>query len=256
MPGNETQTAEYLIRNLNNNIILGNLGEVVNIGFPKNDGTIQNVESLNQLNQLDSNDSDKKADFYINDFGISAKQEGSHFDFNRLRRTDLPRFFNALEIGEDYIVILDQLIADFHNGKLDRNNSRDRKWQEVFNDSDFIKMLHYLMMIGSPVKGDSQHIAEYILETPRRFDNHDAFVVSTFEEYFNRNAENIFLSLRRSWFGQNSRTEHGRAKGIINNTGNEQWVFDTVSGQPRSGWNQDINEADRKTAYYIMLTKG
>ena len=52
-----------------------------------------------------------------------------------------------------------------------------------------------------------------------------------------------------------SDSEHGRATSIMKHEHNLPWVFDNVSGKPRSGWSDKILKNDRKTVYYINVNK-
>ncbi|MBT3690448.1 hypothetical protein HOE31_04795 [bacterium] len=253
MPGNELIIVEYLLNNLGN-IELPLLGIISEIGSPKNGPDYTILSRTTDIGQVISEDAKKKADIYLNGKGISLKQSGSSFSYNRLQRADLKNVYEMLNFNNipNKLSQIDDEVSAFHNGQLDR---RDRPWRNFFVEADFKALLNFLMMKGSPNNGISEHPAEFILEAPIIINSLDDIKVFTFDNYFNHYKDKFVVSIRRQWIGQDSRSEHARALGLSKKEGNLPWVFDNVVGQPRSGWKNDWNENDRKTVYFLMLTK-
>ena len=69
MPGNESEVLKFILSN-KNHIRLNGIDKVKTIKVPK-EGSLFELKSLEDLSKVDSSDSTKKADFYINDVGIS-----------------------------------------------------------------------------------------------------------------------------------------------------------------------------------------
>jgi hypothetical protein len=151
-------------------------------------------------------------------------------------------------------------VRHFHEGGL---STRSRPWEDFFTEPDFKTLLEYLMMKGSPNLGPSKHPAKYILEAsaisrfslPKRPWIEWKIEVYSFEEYFSKYKNDLKIGVRRQWYGQKSRSEHGRAAGLINKPGNAPWIFNNVAGHPRDGWREEIPEKDRKTVYFLMVEK-
>lgn len=61
------------------------------------------------------------------------------------------------------------------------------------------------------------------------------------------------MRLKRCWYGQKSTSEHNQAKRIMANDKNAPWVFNTVRGTPKSGWNEEIPENERRTCYHLSV---
>lgn len=247
MPGNESAVIKFLLENLGN-CDLPHIGKLTHIGNPGSNGGIETVFDASQVH---SDNANKKADIYLNNRGISIKQSGANFSFNRIQRKFLPKFFETINLSRPalYTFKLDNLVHEFHNGNL---QSRNQPWDLVFNQSDFFRLLRYLMLTGSP-KGVSPHPAELILSAPAILSSVEQMALQTFEEYFESNRDHISLSIRRQWVGQSSDSEHKRATGIATDMGNNPWVFHKVVGEPNSGWRQDWPVEDRKTVYFLML---
>ena len=253
MSGNEIALTEYLINNIGA-ISLDHLGLVTEVGAPVNYGEYTTLDSISQLHLVKDNDSSKKADIYINGSGISVKQHGGSFSFNRIQRATVINLLTGLGIENASGILhrLDNEIHQFHNND---NLTRNRPWQNIFSEDQFYIVLKYLMMYGSPNYGDSSHPADFILDAPAYGISEHNISVMTFDEYFSRNREKFMIALRRQWIGQNSNSEHGRATSLANKPGNEAWVFKTISGSPRSGWRTSVAEEDRRTVYFLMLEK-
>lgn len=263
MPGNEVEVAKYLFNNLGK-IELPHLGVIKSIGSPIENSTgYYPITNNADLIRISSPDSAKKADVYLNGKGVSIKQSGSCFAFNRLQRAEAPALFKQIGFSDvgSMLSRLDLEVRRFHEGNL---STRSRPWEEFFTETDFKKLLEYLMMKGSPNLGLSKHPAVYILEAAEHAGfslrtmqpaGHWEITVYTFEEYFSKYKQDVKIGVRRQWYGQKSNSEHSRAAGLIRKPGNEPWIFDDVAGAPRDGWRKEIPETERKTVYFLMLEK-
>ncbi|MFP4119814.1 hypothetical protein [Coleofasciculus sp.] len=254
MAVNEKAICEFLFSNIGH-INLKHIGILQKIGIPdKNYHGYRLAESLSDISTLSTTDSRKKADIYLNSKGVSLKQAGSSFSFNRLQRANLIQVYSRLGLAAPQTILtqLDQEIHRFHQGLL---SSRDRPWHNFFSENDFKTLLKFLMMLGSPNLGMSQHPAELILEAPATQISRDTIKIYSFDEYFNCYKERLHIAIRRQWIGQTSKSEHGRAISLAKKPDNVPWVFDDVVGTPRGGWRNDIDEADRKTVYFLMIEK-
>ncbi len=259
MAGNEIETIKYLFLR-KDEIILNHLGKLTNIGAPEKDGSITNVDTYEEISRISTENSSKKADVYLNNKGISFKQKGASFPFNRLQRAELLKVFEFLDFEnpEDQLDSVDKVVDDFHNGKL---ATRARPWRELFSEEQFKALTKFLMMEGSPNLGISKNKAEFILESPKILSKDDDIDVYTFDEYFETFKNDLAFSIRRVWFGQSSKSEHGRAKGLLKKPGNKEWVYDTISGRPGVSkttgkrWRDEIPEKDRRTVYIIFVEK-
>lgn len=247
--GNECKVIEFIIKN-KGSLLLDHVGLVNEIENPTSDGEfllIDSVEDVEPENAI------KKADIFINKKGVSIKQHGSSFSYNRIQRDNLEEIFKKLNFYNptQNIKKLDELIIKFHNGQI---KSRSRHWSEAFNELDFRKLLEYLMMKGSLINGDSPYPAEFILTAPPKGINSENIVVMSFDEYFKANIERFYIALRRVWVGQKSKSEHRRALGIISKEANLPWCFETISGKPKQ-WRPEaefpINQ--RRTVYLIFI---
>jgi hypothetical protein len=251
MAGNEQLVVEYLIDH-NNSLILNHLGLISRIQNPGANGQLIDITSTDLLR---TEDSGKKADIFLNGKGVSIKQTGSSFLYNRLQRAEMLKVFTSLGFSNPSHTLsrIDGLIRKFQNGEFE---SRDRHWSEGFNESDFISLLEFLMMKGSPNLGLSAHPADYILTAPQRNITPSKMSCVTFKEYFAQYKDLIFLSLRRQWVGQSSCSEHKRATGLVNKVDNVPWVFKEIVGSPRTGWKpeSEFPLKDRRTVYMIFIT--
>jgi len=251
MAGNEAIVVDYLIR-LKNSISINHLGVINRIQNPGSNGQLIDITSTNLLR---TENSGKKADIFLNGKGVSIKQSGSTFLYNRLQRAEMLKIFKDLGFTNPNHTLskIDDLVKKFQNGQF---KSRDRHWSEGFDESDFTALLKYLMMEGSPNLGISNYPADYILTAPSRDITPNSISCDTFSEYFTKNKNNIYLSIRRQWVGQLSKSEHSRATGLANKQGNAPWVFNTITGSPRTGWRStaDFLIKDRRTVYMLFLT--
>lgn len=265
MAGNEIETAQFLL--LCKGIVdFRHVGIITGISIPH--ASPKQMVAIKDPTQLTGNlspdQSNKKADLFINDYGVSIKQAGGNFSFNRLQRANLLNLFSGLGFRDPQSCLerLDHEVAEFHCGKLERRN---RPWDSFFSEKEFKRLMEYLMMQGSPNLGDSQYPADYILESGiASADLKKKSIVAianekirlySFDEYFNEYKEKFKVSIRRSWIGQKSKSEHNRAKSLAKKQDNLPWVFEGASGQPSSGWNPEIPPSQRRTVYYLMIEK-
>lgn len=251
-PGNEKLVCEYIMNNIGK-ISLNHLGTVNSIENPSS--VSGKLSPITNIDELVTENSSKKADIFINGEGVSIKQSGSCVLYNRLQRSDLINLFKILGV-KDYTNILtklDDLVNNFHVGKL---NTRDRDWSEVFDESDFLLTLEFLMMKGSQLRGFSDYPAKYILTAPQKNIDVTNINCDTFNEYFYKNKNKIAVSIRRQWVGQSSNSEHRRALGLYSKQENAKWCFDDVIGEPNTGWRSesDFPVNQRKTVYFINIT--
>lgn len=250
MPGNEKQVVEFLISN-KGSITLPNLGLLTSVKNPGSNGRLIEVTSSEDVRE---DNSSKKADIFLNDRGVSIKQAGSSFLYNRLQRDNLTKLFRDMEFSdvEGALVRLDLLVKNYHDGVTPE---RDRPWKEAFAGKDFKALLRYLMMEGSPNNGNSDFPAELVLTAPTRNISLDNIKIYTFEEFFDLHEHQIYVTLRRQWVGQSSNSEHGRAVSISRKPGNKPWVFSEISGIPSSGWRSasEVPVQDRREVYMIFI---
>jgi hypothetical protein len=259
MPGNELEVVKYLLKN-KDHLLLKTIGKIVSIGAPKPNGGFKIIDDVSDIESISSHNSSKKADIYINGKGVSIKQKGSSFSFNRLQRANLLDLFERLGVVNPIgkISKLDKEVNKFHNGELD---SRSRKWNEFLPEKEFKELLKYLMLFGSPNLKDSKNPAELILEAPLNITNIDEILVYSFDDYFEKYKNQMFFAIRRVWYGQSSDSEHKRSKSLMNKIENKPWVYDNVSGLPsvsvKTGkrWRDEVLPEQRKTIYIIFVEK-
>lgn len=253
MAGNEIEAITFLFENIDK-LELPHLGVIKSIGAPrKKSPGFDLITSKTDILRVSPPNSGKKADIYVNGLGVSIKQAGGSFAFNRIQRANIQDLFNFLKISDPPAKLskLDEEIEKFHKGELKRRN---RHWEDFFEENTFKKILKFLMMKGSPNLGISQHPAELILEAPMKISKKNVSVYS-FSEYFNKYKTKLRIAIRRQWVGQASKSEHGRAKGLCKKSGNSPWIYDGVVGTPKSGWKEDFPKNSRKTVYFLMVEK-
>ena len=259
VPGNEQAVARYLFNNIGK-ISLLHIGIVKEVGRPGyGKGQLIPITSENEISLISSDDATKKADIYVNGIGVSIKQTGAHFEFNRLQRANLKKLFETFGFTNVPRILdkMDSEILRFHTRDEFSSNRmlRDRPWRDFFTEEDFRTMLELLMLKRSPNYGISDHPAKLILEAPETILSENTVQVSTFQEYFEKNKDQFKISIRRVWYGQGSDSEHNRAIGLMKKPGNRPWVFDSVAGTPHSGWRTSIPESERKTIYLLFISK-
>lgn len=258
MAGNERLTTEYLFENIGF-IELAHVGVVREISIPTKNGILR-LQTKNDILQLSTQDASKKADIYINGMGVSIKQSGATFSFNRLQRADMLNFLDMLEFthASNVLFALDDAIDNFHWNRI---KGRNRPWNEIFEESNLYKLLKFLMMDGSPNYGYSQNRAELILQAPLVDIDNNNIDIFTFDEYFNKFKDDLKIAIRRSWIGQSSDGEHNRAVGLAKKEDNRKWVYESISGSPRRSqttgkiWRDDVDPSDRRTVYYVSIEK-
>lgn len=252
MAGNEINLINYLFKNMDQ-IALSHLGLVREIGAPTALG-YSRVNNLGELLTIKSEDARKKADVYINGYGVSIKQTGGSFSFNRLQRANLQEVFTNLGFGNPQRTLqrTDEEVWNYHKGLVPLRN---RPWNIFFSEVEFKSILEFLMLKGSPNYGISNHPADLILEAPATSFRSSNINVYTFDEYFNTHKNKFMIAIRRQWVGQASKSENGRACSLAKKAENLPWVFNNVVGEPRTGWSKEFDTSQRKTVYFLMIEK-
>ena len=212
------------------------------------------MTTVDQLELICPGDARKKADVYINDVGVSIKQSGGSFLYNRLQRANILEVYSFLKFSNinQKLRRIDLEVSRFHQGLLERRN---RPWQTFFTEHDFKSLLEFLMMKYSANVGFTNHPASLILEAPAENISIDTISVFTFDEYFEIYKQKIKIAIRRQFVGQASRSEHTRALGLSRKRGNALWVFNDVVGEPSTGWSNEWSSEARKTVYFLMIEK-
>jgi len=254
MPGNELEIGRFLVSSIGK-ITLPHVGLLASVGAPNPSSRgFTPIATLTEVSYLSSEDSRKKADIYINSRGVSLKQTGGSFSFNRLQRANLKDVYSIVGFNniEQRLLRIDKEVERFHQGLLDR---RSRPWEDFFTEGDFKSLLEFLMMKGSPNVGLSQHPAEFILEAPPSNISVSSVSLYTFEEYFNKYKRDFKIAIRRQWVGQASDSEHGRALGLVQKPGNAPWVYKDIMGEPRTGWRSNFPKEAMRTVYFLMIEK-
>lgn len=250
MPGNEKAIVKFLLDS-KGSLTLPHLGTVKSVKNPTKHGKI--VE-INNIEELKSDDARKKADIFLNDRGVSIKQAGSSFLYNRLQRADLEKLFEVLKFRDPKSSLdrLDEMVIRKNLGEL---TSRDRPWSEVFSADEFKSLLRFLMMEGSPNYGVSKHPADLILSAPRSKISKENIKVYSFDEFVHQYSDFIFLTIRHQWIGQSSKSEHARALSISKKPGNAKWVFSHLTGAPSTGWRseKEIAVSERREVYMLFI---
>lgn len=254
MPGNELEIGRFLFNRLGK-ITLPHVGHLCWLAAPNPSRPgFTPITTLTDINFLSSEDSRKKADIYINSRGVSLKQTGSSFSYNRLQRANLQDVYSMLGFDsiEQRLLSIDKEVERFHEGLLSRRN---RPWEDFFKEGDFKSLLEFLMMKGSPNVGLSHHPAEFILEAPPLNISVTSISLYTYDEYFDKYKRNFKIAIRRQWIGQASNSEHRRALGLAQKPGNAPWVYEDIVGEPRTGWRSDFPKEARRTVYFLMIEK-
>lgn len=253
-PGNELEVAKFIFDNLGSLSLnhLGTINELAN-PIPQSPG-FKIIKTKNDLDKIRPDSSRKKADIYLNQIGISIKQTGGSFAFNRFQRANFLDVYTHLGFTNpnQNIALTDVGVNQYHQNKL---NKRNVPWQNYFAEKDFKKLLKFLMMEGSPNYGYSNHPATYILSAPKSDINRSNINLYSFNEYFDLYKNKLSLAIRRVWYGQGSDSEHKRAISLMNKPDNLPWVFNNVVGKPRSGWRNSVPKNQRKTIYCISVEK-
>lgn len=228
--GTEKQVIEWL-KTQKNKIVLPHIG------------VLREVQEIGKIN-----DNRKKGDVYLNGYSVSFKDVESSFLYNRLSRKDLLRF-----LDERTVLWFDQKVKQVHQDKVPRNFD----WHESMDKNKFKALLRALMMQMNPISGISSHPADYILTHPRIAEHPIDISIFTFEEFFDLFADRwITYAFLRCWYGQGKdkgdTSEHNRAKRLLSDPENAQWVFDDIAGNPKD-WRSDIPVKERKTCYTCSI---
>jgi hypothetical protein len=259
MPGNEIEVCKFLFSNIGN-LNLEHIGQLREIGAPlPNNQAYLPVQTLDELLRISTEDARKKADVYLNGMGVSIKQLGGSFAYNRLQRANIIEVYSLLGFSnpESKLNQIDEEVSNFHKGLL---TSRNRPWEDLFSEQDFKNLLIFLMMRGSPNFGMSNHPAALILEAPNTILSCNNIQVYSFDEYFDIYKRKFKIAIRRQWVGQDSNSEHSRALSLAKKIGNAPWVFNDIAGQPKLStrgrkWREDFPENEKKTVYFLMIEK-
>ncbi len=240
---------------------LNHIGRVDEVAAPVRESDLYiPLQFLNNLSQISTSHSGKKADVYLNGRGISIKQSGGSFAFNRLQRANLFEVYTSLGLThpEAIIVNIDREVQKFHQGLLP---GRNQPWQTFFSEQDFKTLMIFLMLRGSPNQGLSSHPAEFILEASKTVSSNGDLALYSFDEYFEQYKLKFEVAIRRQWIGQESDSEHSRALGLSRKVENARWVFDDIAGQPQlhhatqRRWREGFPESARRTVYFLMIEK-
>ena len=254
MAGNELKVCEFIFNNMNS-INLRHLGKIYEIAAPvKGSPEINIIQTANDLSKISTESSSKKADIYLNRSGVSIKQTGGSFSFNRIQRANIIKLYQQLEFTDiqNKLSLLDRDVNRFHQGLL---ASRNVPWGNFLSEQEFKNLLKFLMMKGSPNLGISEYPAQYILEAPKKNIDLNNISLYSFNEYFDLYKDKLSIAIRRQWVGQNSNSEHNRALGLSKKPDNSPWVFDEVAGEPKSSWRNEFPVSERKTVYFLMIEK-
>jgi hypothetical protein len=258
MPGNEKETIRFILEN-KKKINLKYIDKIKTIKIPHKNKKIK-VTNKN-LDNFYSDDSSKKADIYLNEKGISIKQDGGSFAFNRIQRKSLLNFFSktlGFKDTNEIINKIDNQVQIFHNKKNDDDEKSSFSPLNVMSKTQFYTLLKYLMLDGSPME-KSEFPAQYILNSKKNISSQDDLKIFNFDEYFDKYSSVCMFRTRRCWYGQESNSEHNRAKGLLKELSNKPWCFDDVSGLPNKHkktnkrWRDEIPQDERKTCYLLFI---
>lgn len=249
MPGNEDHVISYLVESSVNDSTyeLPYLGILNSVSMPFKNEQLQ-IRTQEALLNYSSNDSNKKADVYINNVGISIKESVSPL-YNKMQRKHVPALLNSLlkdaERSEEILNKLDLEICKVNQGAV-----RDLNWRYFFSETEFKLVLEFLMMKGNASLKISHHPAKYILVAPQRIRTFKDIKIYSFDEYFENYKDTIVLAARRIWTGSISKSENRRAFGMMRTPLNSNWVFDNISGKPRK-WDPSYPVKDRREIFYF-----
>jgi hypothetical protein len=182
MPGNEKETIRFILEN-KNKINLKYIGKIKTIKIPHKNKKIK-VTNKN-LDNFYSDDSSKKADIYLNEKGISIKQDGGSFAYNRIQRKSLLNFFSktlSFKDTNEIINKIDNQVQIFHNKKNDDDEKSSFSPLNVMSKTQFYTLLKYLMLDGSPME-KSEFPAQYILNSKKNISSQDdLFIFKMFQK--------------------------------------------------------------------------
>lgn len=260
MAGNELKVCEFIFDNLSS-LNLKHLGKIYEIATPiKGASDLKIIQSDKDLSEVSTESSSKKADIFLNRSGVSIKQTGGSFSFNRIQRANIINLYQQLKFTDiqNKLSLLDEGIKQFHQGLL---TTRNVPWSNFLSEQEFKNLLEFLMMKGSPNLGLSEYPAQYILEAPKNNIDKNNVNLYSFNEYFDLYKNKLSIAIRRQWIGQESESEHKRALSLSKKANNLPWVFDEVVGEPKNHktigkrWRDDFPINERKTVYFLMIEK-
>ena len=254
MPGNEESVIKFLVLALEQkrSIELPILGKITDIHNPTKIGK-QKIKNTEDLINYSSSDKYKKADVYLNNFGISIKEHISLL-YNKIQRKHLPDLKrNLFPDREDLDEFLFKSIDNKIN-EINKGSKRDIPWNKVISEQDFYVLLEFLMMKGYASDKISNHPADYILIAPKHLDekNVEDIKVYKFRDYFKKYKENIVIAARKTWIGSNSKSENRRAVSMNRSPENKNWVFENISGKPKK-WDLFLPKRDRREIFYLNI---
>ncbi len=151
MPGNELEVCRFLFVN-RKQIHLNHIGRVEDVVAPiVGSDRYRSLQSLDDLSKISTTHSGKKADVYLNDRGVSIKQSGGSFAFNRLQRANLFEVYTDLGLThpETIIAKIDREVHKFHQGLLP---NRNQPWKTFFSEQDFKTLMIFLMLKAAPIR--------------------------------------------------------------------------------------------------------
>lgn len=254
MPGNEETVIKCLVNSLQNDKkiklpVIGNLNEV---SMPIKDGK-KIISQTSELINFSSNDRHKKADVYLNNFGISLKEESAPL-YNKIQRKHLMDLVNYLFPSKSNFI--SDLLAklDYEIEKVNKGSNRDIQWHKIFSEDDFFIFLEFLMMKGYADTKVSSHQADFILIAPKKMslENLDKIKIFSYKDYFEAYKNKIVIAARRIWLGQKSKSENQRALGMSKHPDNQKWIFKNISGNP-SSWDTSFPSQNRREIFYLNL---
>ncbi len=258
MPGNEKKVIEFIVKN-RSKLDLPIIGTIKKIEIPRDNDLVE-ITNINQLYNFYSDDAHKKADVFLNERGVSIKQSGGAPLYNKAQREFLIKFFNHFfdaKTSNEIMIKLDNKVIDVHKNLI----NRDINFLDIMKDSQFKKILKYLMLEGSAQLIKSKFTAELILMANDNPLSKEDLKLYSFNNYYNEFKNSLVLAMRRIWIGQRSDSEHSRAQSMFIKKDNKPWCFDDVVGQPRihsklrTKWRDDILTEDRKTIYYVNINQ-
>ena len=253
MPGNEEQLLKFFAETIEQNlsIDLPVIGKLNSVSVPTKDG-LHRINSVSELESFSSNDRYKKADIYLNNIGVSVKEHSAPL-YNKIQRKHLANLLDQL-LGSSprNLEIINKL--DDAVRKVNEGSNRDIKWNTIFSQDEFYQILNFLMMRGYADLKESLHPAELILVAPKitEMSNVNEVTLLSFSEFFDNYKENIVIAARRIWLGSKSNIENKRAKSMLKSIDNQSWVYEKISGAPRS-WDPQFPIHDRKEIFYLNI---
>ena len=254
MPGNEDSVNNFFVMSLEENqkIELPFIGELQEVSMPIKNGK-QPIKDRTDLINFSSNDRHKKADVYLNNYGISVKEEVAPL-YNKIQRKHIELLINHLFDDDNELYKKTISSLDYEINKVNQGDKRDIPWRKIFLEKHFFSILKFLMMDGYADLKLSPHKADFILIAPKKLseENIEEIKVLTFDEYFGTFKDKIVIAARKIWIGSNSRTENARALSISKNDKNKKWVYKNISGNPRE-WDPSFQEEKRREVFYLNI---